>query len=173
MHFELLGKLDDRNAGLLDETDQSRQSVDVARAENDVDPRSALHHTVTVLLGLATADGDLQSGSLLDRFQPPEVAVQLVVGVLAYRAGVEDRHLSVLSTIDPDVAGDFHQSGHALGVVLVHLTAMRLEVEGTSLHCGSELNTNAFLWVSSRSPRSQTICHSFSVTGCTERRWPR
>ena len=51
-----------------------------------------------VLLRQAAADGDLHAGSLrLDRREVAEVAVELVVGVLAHRAGVEDDDVGLLA----------------------------------------------------------------------------
>ena len=71
--------------------EQGRQGADVVGAEDDVDPRCALDDGAAVLLRQAAADGDLHVGvAQLGRPQLAEVAVELVVGVLAHRAGVED-----------------------------------------------------------------------------------
>jgi hypothetical protein len=56
-----------------------------------------------VLLGQATGDRDLKVGPLLlERLQVPEVAVQLVVGVLADAAGVEHDDVGIGQGGGPD-----------------------------------------------------------------------
>ena len=93
-HLERLEDLDLRL--LLDPRplEQHRQRADVVGAEDDVDPRRLLDDRGAVLLRQAAADGDLHAGVRgLDRRQVAEVAVELVVGVLAHRAGVEHDHV--------------------------------------------------------------------------------
>ena len=76
--------------------------ADVVGAEDDVDPRGALDDGVAVLLGHAAADGDLHVGVRgLGRAQLAEVAVELVVGVLAHRAGVEDDDVGDVGPLAP------------------------------------------------------------------------
>jgi hypothetical protein len=59
-------------------------------AEDDVDVGRALDDRRLVLLRQAPADGDLHAGrAVLDRLEVAEVAVELVVGVLAHGAGAE------------------------------------------------------------------------------------
>ena len=75
-------------AGALEE---DGEGADVVRPEDDVDPRRSLDDGAAVLLRETAADGDLHVGvAQLGRPQLPEVAVELVVGVLAHGAGVED-----------------------------------------------------------------------------------
>ena len=50
-----------------------------------------------------------------------EVAVKLVVGVLADAAGVEENDVGVLDVVGGLHAVGFEQASQALGVVLVHL----------------------------------------------------
>ena len=77
---------------------QHRQRADVVGAEHDVDPRRLLGDRRAVLLRQAAADGDLHAGVLrLHRREVAEVAVELVVGVLAHRAGVEDDDVGLLA----------------------------------------------------------------------------
>ena len=79
---------------------------------------------------------------LLRRAQLAEVAVELVVGVLAHRAGVEDDDVGDLGTLvggqagEVDVAGRLEQAGEALGVVHVHLAAVRAHVVGPGRAAG-------------------------------------
>src|SRR5699024_5735311 len=57
-------------------------------------PGCAVDDGRAVLLGQATADGDLHPGiRILGGAQCPQGAVQLVVGVLPHRAGVEHHHV--------------------------------------------------------------------------------
>ena len=57
----------------------------------------------------------------LPRLQVSEVAVELVVGVLADAAGVEDDHVGVGLGVGAHEAVGLEQAGDPLGVVLVHL----------------------------------------------------
>jgi hypothetical protein len=76
--------------------EQRGQRTDVVRAEDDVDPRRLAQHGVSILLRQAATDRDLQVGiAALARSQVAQVAVQLVVGVLAHGAGVEHHHVGV------------------------------------------------------------------------------
>ena len=102
--------------------EQHRQRPDVVGAEHDVDPRRLPRDRRAVLLGQAAADGDLHPGLLrLHRREVAEVAVELVVGVLADRAGVEHDDVGLLVGVGRDVAGLLEQPGEPLGVVHVHL----------------------------------------------------
>jgi len=96
-------------------------------AEHHVDPGRPLDDRLAVLLGQAAADRDLQAvlGLLA---QVAEVAVEAVVGVLAHRAGVEDDDVRL--TVRPDVPCGLQQPGQALGVVDVHLAAVRADLVG-------------------------------------------
>ena len=77
---------------------QRRQGTDVVGAEDGVHPRRLLEDGLAVLLREAAADGDLHARvGCLDRGQDAEVAVELVVGVFPYRAGVEDHDVGQLA----------------------------------------------------------------------------
>ena len=66
----------------------------------------------------------------LDRRQVAQVAVELVVGVLADRAGVEDDDVRRLVAGRPHVARGLEQAREPLGVVDVHLAAERAHLVG-------------------------------------------
>ena len=91
---------------------------------------AALEDAVPVLLGQAAADRDLEPRSaVLQRLQVAQVAVELVVGVLADAAGVEHHDIGSLG-----VVGGFHALGREqardpLRVVLVHLAPEGAHVE--------------------------------------------
>jgi hypothetical protein len=107
-------------------------------AEDDVDVRRLAGDRVAVLLRKAAADGDLHAGVLgLDRREVAEVAVELVVGVLADRAGVEDDDVGLLAGGDARVARVLQQPGEALGVVDVHLAPVGLDLVGAGLRDGA------------------------------------
>ncbi len=85
--------------------EQCRQRPDVVRAEDDIHPWGPAQHRVAVLLGQAAADGDLHVRvGLLAGHQVAEVAVELVVGVLAHRAGVEHHDVGVRAVGGPPVS---------------------------------------------------------------------
>ncbi len=100
------------------------------RAEHGVDEGRPLDDALSVLLRQAPADGDLHPGaSGSQRLQVAEVPVELVVGVLADAAGVENDEIRFL-----EVLGALHTVGAELGrkafrVVLVHLAPERPDVE--------------------------------------------
>jgi len=88
--LERLKQLDLRHLLDVGALEQHRQRPDVVGAEDDVDVGRALDDRRLVLLRQAPADGDLHAGrAVLDRLEVAEVAVELVVGVLAHGAGVE------------------------------------------------------------------------------------
>ena len=80
--------------------------------------------TVPVLLGEATADRDLEVGPrVLQRLQVPEMAVQLVVGVLADAARVQHHDVGRLEIVGRLHALGLEHARDAFRVVLVHLAA--------------------------------------------------
>ena len=105
---------------------------EVVGAEHDVDVAGPLDDQLAVLLGQAAADRDLQVGpAVLQRLEVPEVAVELVVGVLADAAGVEHHDVGRLEVVGRLHALGREQPGDALGVVLVHLAPEGAHVEAT------------------------------------------
>ena len=89
----------------------------------------------TVLLGEAAGDDDLASVALrLPGLEVAEVAVQLVVGVLADAARVEHDDISVGELTGRDHAIGLEQPSDALGVVLVHLAPERAHDIAPSTH---------------------------------------
>jgi hypothetical protein len=80
--------------------EQGGQTADVVRAEHDVDPGCPLDDGGPVLLGQAAADRDLQVRvAPLRGAELPEVAVELVVGVLAHGTGVEHDDIGHLGPV--------------------------------------------------------------------------
>ena len=101
---------------------QLGRPVHVVGAEHDVDVRRPPADRVTVLLGQAAADHDLEVGAgRFERLEVAERAVELVVGVLADAAGVEHDHVGLVRPLGGLQTVGLEQAGDALGVVLVHL----------------------------------------------------
>ncbi len=112
--------------------EQRRQAADVVGAEDHVDPRRLLGDGRAVLLRQAAADRDLHAGPRgLLRREVAEVAVELVVGVLPHRAGVEDDDVGVARPSGTrDVARLLEQPAEPLGVVDVHLAPVGADLVG-------------------------------------------
>jgi hypothetical protein len=109
-------------------------------SEDDVDPRRAPDDLGPVLLGEASTDGDLHTRrALLDRRQMPEVPVELVVGVLADGAGVEDDDVGRPVLGRTCVAGLFQQPGQPFGVVDVHLAPVGADLVRAHAHLGTSV----------------------------------
>ena len=123
----------DRWGALLDLPDQGRKLGDVVRPEDDVHERRFPEQTLALLLGDAARDR--QHGAslgLLERPERPEKAHQLVLGLLAYAAGVDDqeigqRRLGRLTVtarpqdlLDPTGVVDVHLAAEGLDEVLLH-----------------------------------------------------
>ena len=93
----LLQDLDDGSTGGALLTQELRGPVDVVGAEHHVHVGGLADDEVTVLLGQAAPDDDLHvRAALLRRLELAEVAIELVVGVLADAAGVEHHHVGVV-----------------------------------------------------------------------------
>ena len=131
---KLLEGLDDFHLGGLvvaGTVEQRRQRPDVVGAEHDVHPWRPPQHRVAVLLRQTSADGDLHIGvGLLARSQMADVSVQLVVGVLAHRAGVEHDDVGVGTVGRLAVPGSLQQPRQPLGVVHIHLAAIGADLIG-------------------------------------------
>ena len=113
--------------------EQCGQRTDVVCAENDVDPRRLLQHSVAVFLRQAATDGDLHVGiGLLARREVAQIAVQLVVGVLPHRAGVEDDDVGIGTLGRAFVSGGLQQPGQPFGVMHIHLAAVGADLIGAT-----------------------------------------
>jgi hypothetical protein len=105
---------------------QHRQGADVVGTEHDVDPGRPADDLAPVLLREAAADRDLHAGvGELGGTQVPQVAVEPVVRVLAYRAGVEHHDVRCIVLRRADVTGVLQQPGDPFRVVHVHLAPVR------------------------------------------------
>ena len=111
--------------------EQCRKRAHVVGAENDIHPRRLFEDHVFVFLRETAADGNLHAlVFLLDRGQVTEVAVELVVGVFAHGAGVDDHDICV-PALGAHVPGRLEGSAEPLRVVHIHLAAERAYFVGT------------------------------------------
>jgi hypothetical protein len=123
-----------RSAGAGD-SEQLGGAMHVVGAEHDVDVTGAAAHVVAVLLGEAARHHDLAPVALgLPRLQVAEVAVELVVGVLADAARVQHDDVGVGETTGGDETVGFEEPGDAFGVVLVHLAPERAHEVAPLIH---------------------------------------
>ncbi len=126
----LIEDLDDRDTGAVGLCEERRGVRQVVGAEHDVHVTGPLDDEIPVLLGQAPSDRDLQvRAGVLQGLEVPERPVELVVGVLADAAGVEDDHIG-----RSEIVGRFHalgreEAGDPLGIVLVHLAPEGAHVE--------------------------------------------
>jgi len=103
-------------------------------SEDDIDPGRAALDLRPVLLRQATTDCDLHVRSFgLDRPEPAKVAVELVVGVLTHRAGVEHHDVGNFVARRAGLeTGLLQQSRQPFGVMDVHLTPVGAYLIGPS-----------------------------------------
>jgi hypothetical protein len=103
--------------------DHLRQPVQGLRAEHEVDIGRALDDGRAFLAGHAAADAD-QHALLLQVLDAAEVGEDLLLRLLAHRAGVEEDQVGLLDIGRGLVAlGGTQHVGHLVRVVLVHLAA--------------------------------------------------
>ena len=103
--------------------EQLNGAVHVVRAKHHVHVTGPFDDRATVLLRQTPADRDLKIRPFgLERLQMTELAVQLVVCILADAARVEHNHIGLVEAIGPRHSVRFKQTREALRVMLVHLT---------------------------------------------------
>ena len=104
---------------LLQQVEQLRQGVG---PDHDIDPGGLALDQPLVLLCQTPRDHDLELGvAVLDRLEVAQVAVQLVVGVLADRARVEHDDPRLVGILGGRHAVGHEQARDPLGIVFVHL----------------------------------------------------
>ena len=113
---------------------QLGQAMVGLRPDHDVDERRPLEHRPALGLGDAAGDPDHQiaAGGAPPRAQltqPAELRINLLGGLLADVAGVQDDQVGVVRAIDPGIAVRRQRVGHARRIVHVHLAAVGLDEE--------------------------------------------
>jgi hypothetical protein len=117
-----LEDLDQRASAALGLAQQLGRAVDVVRPHHDVDVAGLGGDELAVFLGKAARHDYLTTlASVLPGPEVAEVAVELVVGVLADAARVEHDDVGIVLRFGADQPVGLEQAGDALGVVLVHL----------------------------------------------------
>ena len=110
--------------------EQRREHLQALGAHYDVDdfPVGLREERLSFLLRDASGHGDnrISTGLLLQDSQLAKTRVELLFGVLAHAAGVDDDHVRVLIVGRGLVSRLIEQPRHPLRVVDVHLTAERL-----------------------------------------------
>src|SRR5205823_15009422 len=100
----------------------------VVGAEHHVYMRRPTLDEVTILLCQAAGDGDLHLGAVaLEGLDLTEMAVELVVGVIADAARVQDDDVGLLHIVGGLHALAIEQTSDPLRVVRVHLAAERAD----------------------------------------------
>ena len=121
--------VDLRAAGALAGLEHLRQAVQRLRAEDHVDIGRALDDGCAFLAGHAAADAD-QHALLLQVLDAAEIAEDLLLRLLAHRAGVEEDQVGLFRVVGRRVAlGGLHDVGHLVRVVFVHLAAEGADVD--------------------------------------------
>ena len=116
-------------AALVRLVQKLRHTVECVRAENQVYLRVhaadflgdmlLLHHT-------AAQDNHHMRAAFLYMLQNAYPAENLVLGILAHRAGVEHDQVGDLCVVGKVIPGFFQHTAYALGIVFVLLAAVRL-----------------------------------------------
>ena len=124
----------DRAAVALRARQQLRQMMVALRADHDIDHRRAADDLGA--FGLRDAAGHRDAhlaavarGFVLGEAQPPQFRVDLLRCLFADVAGVEDHQIRVIHVGGLDKAFRRQRVHHALRIVDVHLTAVRLDVQ--------------------------------------------
>ena len=145
-----------RALATLRRLNEGRQVHQVLRTEDEVQPGEAPQQPLALLLRDATSDPDDAVRTLGLLFQEAaELGVELVFGLLANRAGVDNDDVRGVGFHSRLVARVVQQVRHLLRVVLVHLAPEGANVELPS-HFGAQLSepsyrakrgANCALWI--------------------------
>ena len=114
--------------------EQLRQMMIALRTDHDVDHRRAADDLGAFRLRHATGDRDAHLPAVPRRFfleqaQPPQLRIDLLGRLFADVAGVEDDQIGVVGVRGLGKAFARQRVHHALGIVDVHLAAVRLDVQ--------------------------------------------
>ena len=118
-----------RAAVALRARQQLRQMVIALRADHDIDHRRAADDLIAFGLRDAAGHRDVHlaaiaRGFVLDDAQPPQFGIDLLGGLFADVAGVEDHQIRVVHACCLDKAFRRQRVHHALRIVDVHLTTI-------------------------------------------------
>ena len=115
--------------------DQLRQPVQGLRSEDDIDVRRAGDDGLALLAGHAAADTDDEVGVLLlEVLHPAQVVEDLLLRLLAHRAGVEEDHVRLFGVVGfLEAIGRPEHIRHLVRVILVHLATESTDIK--FFHC--------------------------------------
>ena len=113
--------------------EQLRQAVIALGPDHEVDQRRPAHDLLAFGLGDATGDRDRHVAALarrrvLELADAAELRIDLLGGLLADMAGVEDDEIGILGT-GFGVSLARQEIGHTMGIVDVHLAAIGFDVK--------------------------------------------
>ena len=104
-------------------------------SKDHIDIRGAFDDRLLILLRHTAADCNLEVGiGFLERSQETEIAVELIVCILADGTGIKDDQVwsgTLESRFVPSVQ---EKPSYTLGIVHIHLTAVGLYDEGACAH---------------------------------------
>ena len=118
----------------LGRLDQRGHEAQVVRAEDEVDRGEAAQQIASPsCCATQPADAEHAAGALLlPHAQPPEIAVEALLGLVADRAGIHDQEVRVVGLRDRAVPLAAEQRGDLLRVERVHLAAIGADVEAAA-----------------------------------------
>ena len=137
----------DHGDAATDPPQELRQVLIVLRADRQIDRGGAADDLGPFGLRYAAGDRDHDppaalGGGLLQPVHAAELGIDLVGGLLADVAGVQDDEIGVIGGRGLGVAFACERVRHTMGIVDVHLAAERLDMDFTgSAHAGSAMLT--------------------------------
>ena len=114
---------------------QQRKLAITGRAANQAHPGSALENPLALLLRHAAEDADDFAGvaaKIILGIEEAETREDLVRGFFADAAGIVENQAGFVGRDDLAIAAAQEHAGDLFGIVIVHLAAKRLDVEGPS-----------------------------------------
>ena len=102
--------------------DQHRQLAIGIRADEYIDQRLNIRQLLFQVLRHTTQDSHDQRTLPLEVLELGQVFIDLIVGILANRAGVHQNYICALSLIRKHKSILFQKRANEFGIVLIHLT---------------------------------------------------
>ncbi len=103
---------------------------------NEIDMGKSSPQVFALLLGHATAHAHDSAALIFHRQCPSNIAQRLLIGLFAYRAGIEENDIGRLRCERGHIAMLREEARDAAGVVLVHLAPERPDEVGFMRRCG-------------------------------------
>jgi hypothetical protein len=104
--------------------------MEIVRAEDEIEIGGLPEESVPQFLGKASGHThDEIRISSLESFQPPQLTVCLLGGLLPHATGVNDDNIRTGGLIDPHIALIAQKLSHLFGIMNIHLTAKGMNVK--------------------------------------------